>query len=123
MGVTKPYVVHADSDKPHRCPACWRVAVDDGPVLPWRVYACCGCDDPSCGCGQRFARRPWLPYFDDEPGHPLRYVARAAKDGLWMFGHRRRIWGLAAAFGGAFRYVTDSARIARERAARTEQNP
>ena len=105
----KPYLVHADPDKPHRCPACWRVAVRGG-VLPWRSYTCCDCEDLSCGCGQRFARRPWLPYFDNEPGHPFRYAVRSAKDAAWMFGHRRRIWGLRVACAAPFQYIHDSLR-------------
>lgn len=105
----KPYLVHADSDKPHRCPACWRVAVRGG-VLPWRAYTCCDCDDPQCGCGQRFARRPWLPYLDNEPGRPFRYMARSVKDAAWMFGHRRRIWGFRVALAAPFLYAADSVR-------------
>jgi len=55
---------HADTDKPHRCPACWAVASygerfpwkrQDGTAIRWwRCYRC------AC-CGQRFARWTWLP--------------------------------------------------------------
>jgi hypothetical protein len=89
----RPWPVHADRDKPHRCPACWRVAVQDD-FLPWVMYTCCGCADPGCGCGQQFSARPWLPGISGEPGHPIRNTLRETMQGV-------------------SRYVTQSLRVLR----------
>jgi hypothetical protein len=63
-----PGLIHADSDKPHRCPACWSVTEDKVALL--RIMR--------CECGQRFAIRPWLPYADEDRQHPAVHMARAA---------------------------------------------
>jgi hypothetical protein len=99
----KPHLVHTDNDKPHRCPACWRVAVYDKPQLPWRVYTCCGCQDRSCGCGQRFAARPWLPYYPQDRGHLVRCLAQSCRETGWMFWFRWRNWGLRVALADVWR--------------------
>lgn len=56
----QPYLAHADSDKPHRCPNCWTgAAVYDSPggrFQYWRAYTC-----PRCG--QRYAKRPFLRWY------------------------------------------------------------
>jgi hypothetical protein len=96
----RPWPVHADRDKPHRCPACWRVAVQDD-FLPWVMYTCCGCADPGCGCGQQFSARPWLPGISGEPGHPIRNTRHCAARSLAM-----TVWRLRKTMQRAGRYVT-----------------
>jgi hypothetical protein len=57
-----PWLVHSDWDQPRRCPGCWSVAAvyaSGRPMRRWRVYTC-----PKCG--QRFARRPFLPWYPGE---------------------------------------------------------
>ncbi|WNI19224.1 hypothetical protein [Actinacidiphila sp. ITFR-21] len=56
-----PYLVRADLDKPHRCPACWTSGASEATgrtVRVWRAYTC-----PHCG--QRFARRPLLRWYPE----------------------------------------------------------
>jgi ribosomal protein L37AE/L43A len=51
------YLVRADLDKPHRCPSCYQSGASqetDWAVKIWHAYTC-----PRCG--QRFARRLFLP--------------------------------------------------------------
>lgn len=48
-----PPVVRWNPDKPHRCPSCHAVAVDQERPRPTRVYTC-------CRCGVRFTRWPRL---------------------------------------------------------------
>lgn len=47
-------IVHWNIDKPHRCPRCHTVTVDN--PTPLAVYTC-------CACGTRFARFPRLQRF------------------------------------------------------------
>lgn len=67
-GKPVPWTVHADSDKPHRCPNCWLVSG----WVPWKTMTCCNCNEPGCpgGCGQKYASRPWLPRWDEFPHKP-----------------------------------------------------
>lgn len=44
-------VLEMDADKPHRCPACWAVTIDNGPPRQDLVYQC-------CRCGRRFCAFP-----------------------------------------------------------------
>lgn len=83
-----PYLVHADLDKPHRCPSCHRSGaseVTNWKVKVWRAYTC-----PHCG--QRFARRLGLPWHPDGWSYRcstrieigwLRFVARPAERAYW----------------------------------------
>lgn len=96
MSEPKPWIVHADPDKPHRCPNCWLVSG----YVPWKIMTCCNCNEPGCpgGCGQRYASRPWLPYYSQEQGHPVKYTFWKAKEALWAFKLDKGIYGCTSAF-------------------------
>lgn len=84
-----PYLVRADLDKPHRCPACYRSGaseITDWRVKVWRTYEC-------PWCGQRFARRPLLPVHPDgwayswrvRYGAHFRHCVRYPVENAWWY--------------------------------------
>lgn len=80
--IVVPWIVAADTNKAHKCPACGtyggiNMQLDEHPmggVRPWRVYECREQyptyeGDIKAGCGQRFARRGvLLPSHPTDPG-------------------------------------------------------
>lgn len=83
------YLVRADLDKPHRCPSCYRSGASEATgwvIKPWHVYTC-----PYCG--QRFARRLFLPVHP-EGFHYSRRLRLELWSAHWFTRPLTKVWDL-----------------------------